>query len=166
VHQRATLQRHHGRLIISGSRRALLIGSIGPRGKRQRAGRPPCRLGQVLAAIALLLQTALPGLHTPLASGFTSAAGEFSAGLGPHALCLAQRADDSETPSDQAPKPLHHALAACCFWHGNAGLALAPAATLEPVAFARSAVVFAPWKQVPPRRLTGAIGARAPPVQA
>ena len=148
------------------SRWALLIGSIGPRGKRQRAGRPPCRLGQVLAAIALLLQTALPGLHTPVPSGFTSAAGEFSAGLDQHALCLAPRAGDSETPSDQAPKPLHHEFAACCFWHGNTGLALTPAAALESVAFTRSGVVFAPWKQVSPRRLTGAIGARAPPAQA
>jgi hypothetical protein len=62
------LQRHHGRLIISGSRWALLIGSIRPRGKRQRAGRPACRLGQVLAAITLLLQTA-PGLHTFAVTG-------------------------------------------------------------------------------------------------
>ena len=44
-------------------------------------------LGQVLAAIALLLQTALPGLHTPVPSGFKSAASEFSAGLDRHALC-------------------------------------------------------------------------------
>jgi len=160
------LQRDHGRLIISGSRWALLIGSIRPRGKRQRAGRPPCRLGQVLSALALLLQTALPGLHTPVPSGFTSAAGELSAGLDEHALCLAQRGGDSETPSDQAPKPVHHGLAACCFWHGNTGFAPTPAATLEPVAFARSVVVFAPWKRVSPRRLTGAIGARAPPIQA
>jgi hypothetical protein len=139
---------------------------MGPRGKRQRAGHPPCRLGQVLAAIALLLQTALPGVHTPVPSGFNSAAGEFSAGLDQHALCLAPRADDGETPSDQAPKPLHHELAACCFWHGNAAFALAPAAALETVAFARSGFVFALRKQVSPRRLTGTIGARAPPVQA
>jgi hypothetical protein len=92
--------------------------------------------------------------------------GEFSAGLDEHALCLAPRAGDSETPSDQAPKPLHHKLAACCFWHGNTALALAPAATLEPVAYARSGVIFTPFAQVPPRRLTGAIGARAPPVRA
>jgi hypothetical protein len=137
-----------------------------PRGRRQRAGRLLCRLGQVLAAIALLLQTALPGLHTLVPSGFKSAAGEFSAGLDQHALCLAQRADDGETPGDQAPKPLHHELAACCFWHGNAAFALAPAAALEPAAFARSGFVFALRKQVSPRRLTGAIGARAPPVRA
>ena len=149
-----------------GSRWALLIGSIGPRGKRQRAGRPPCRVGLVLSAIALLLQTVLPGLHTSVPTGLKSAAGEFSAGLDQHALCLAQRAGDSETPSDQAPKPAHHELAACCFWHGNAALALAPAATLEPVAYARSGVIFAPWNQVSPRRLTGAIGARAPPLRA
>jgi hypothetical protein len=120
----------------------------------------------VLSAIALLLQTALPGLHTPVSSGFKSAAAEFSAGFDPHALCLAQRGGDSETPSDQAPNPVHHEFAACCFWHGNTGLALAPAATLEPVAYARSGVVFVPWKQVSQRRLTGAIGARAPPIQA
>jgi len=59
-------QRRYVAQIISGSRQALLIGSIGPRGKRQRAGRPRCRLGQVLSALALLLQTALPGLHTPV----------------------------------------------------------------------------------------------------
>ena len=149
-----------------GSRWALLIGSIGPRGKRPRAGRPSWRPGQVLSAIALLLQTALPGLHTPVPTGLKSAAGEFSAGLDQHALCLAQRAGDSETPSDQAPKPAHHEPAACCFWHGNAALALTPAAALEPVAFARSGVVFSPSGQVAPRRLSGAIGARAPPIQA
>jgi len=153
-------------LIISGSRWTLLVGSIPPRGKRQRAGRPPWRLGQVLAAIALLLQTVLPGLHTSVPSGLKSAAGEFSAGLDQHALCLAQRAGDSETPSDQSPKPVHHDFAACCFWPGNAALALAPVAGLEPLAFARSGVVLASWKQVSPRRLTGAIGARAPPVRA
>jgi len=166
VHQRATLQWHQGRLIISGSRWALLFGSIRPRGKRRRADRLPCRLGQVLSALALLLQTALPGLHNSVSSGFKSAAGEFSTALDEHALCLAQGSGNSETPSDQAPKPVHHEFAACCFWHGNAGLALTPAAALEPVAFARSAVVFAPWKQVSSRRLTGAIGARAPPAQA
>jgi hypothetical protein len=136
-----------------------------PRGKRRRTGGPPCRLGQVLAALALLLQTALPGLHTWVSSGFKTA-GEFSAGLDQHALCLAQKTGDNETPSDQAPEPLHHEFAACCFWHGNAAVALAPAATLEPVAFVRSGLGPTPSEQVPARRLTGAIGARAPPIEA
>ena len=141
------------------------MGRYGREESGSARGVPPA-VSVRFSAIALLLQTALPGLHAPVPSGFKSAAGEFSAGLDQHALCLAQRAGDSETPSDQAPKPLHHEFAACCFWHGNTGLALTPAAALEPVAFARSGVVCAPSAQVPARRLTGAIGARAPPIQA
>ena len=149
--------------------RGLLNMSVGLRGKTQcrRAGRSRWGLGPVLAAMALLLQIiSVPTLHWPGPLGLANDSGDLSAALDEHALCLSGDRNTSDNPTDQAPKPVHHEFAACCFWHGNAALALAPAAALEPVTFARSGVVFAPWKQVSPRRLTGAIGARAPPVQA
>jgi hypothetical protein len=143
--------------------------SGGLRGKTQcrRAGRSRWGLGPVLAAMALLLQIiSVPTLHWPGPLGLANDSSDLSAALDEHALCLSGDRNTSDNPTDQAPKPVHHEFAACCFWHGNAALALAPAAALEPVTFARSGVVFAPWKQVSQRRLTGAIGARAPPIQA
>jgi hypothetical protein len=134
--------------------------------QRERAGRPRSGLGQVLAAIVLLLQIAIPAVHPSGPFRFASDAVDLSAAFDEHALCLSGGRGKSETPSDQTPKPLHHEFAACCFWHGNTTLAVTSAASLEPVAFARSRVVFTPSAQVPARRLTGAIGARAPPIQA
>ena len=146
--------------------RSDLIGSTRPPGNTRRPDSSTSTIGQVLAAIALLVQIALPGLHTPVASGFKTALGELSVGLDEHSLCLAPRRGDIERPSDQAPRRTHHELAICCFWHSNTALALAPSANLEPVAFARPAVKFAAFAQVPWRRVSGAIGARAPPIQA
>ena len=122
--------------------------------------------GPVLAAIALLLQIALPALHPPVPLGSAGGLGKFSGAFDEHALCLAPDPGDARTPADQAPKPVHHEFAACCFWHGNAALAVAPAAPLESVAFASSSIVFTPFRQIVRPRLTGAVGARAPPARA
>jgi len=125
------------------------------------------RFGQALAAVALLLQIALPARHSPVLSEGNGSASEFYAAFDEHALCLARdRGGDTEAPA-KPPKPVHHEFAACCFWHGNAGLGLAPAATFDPVAFTtRSGAAFTPSGQAAPRRLTGALGARAPPLRA
>jgi hypothetical protein len=120
-------------------------------------------LARVLAAIALLLQIAVPSLHPP---GLANAIGDLSAAFDEHALCLSGDRGTSDRPSDQTPKPAHHDFAACCFWHGHMALALAPGANLEPVAFAPSRSILTPAPQALARRLTGAIGARAPPTQA
>ncbi len=141
---------------------------VGPRGKkpRRRANRSRGGLGLVLAAIALLLQIAIPSLHPPGQLGLANEAGDLSAAFDEHALCLAGHPGTPENPSDQAPKPVHHESAACCFWHGNTALALAPGVNLKLVAFARRRTVFRPHTPAPARRLTGAIGARAPPARA
>jgi hypothetical protein len=120
----------------------------------------------VLAVIALLLQITTPSLHPPGQVRLANDAGDLSAALDEHALCLSGDRGTPDNPSDQAPKPVHHDSAACCFWHGNTGLALAHGVNLELVAFARSRSVFTPHTPAPARRLTGAIGARAPPTQA
>ena len=119
------------------------------------------RLGQLLAAIALLLRVALPGFEAPLLIGSGNSAGDFV-----HALCLASHEGDTEKPAKRAPAPDHHSHAACCSWHFSTGLGPVHAATLEPMAFHQSAIAFTPSAQIFPRRPTGSIGARAPPVRA
>ena len=142
--------------------------SVGPQEKkpRRRANRSLGGLGLVLAAIALLLQIAIPNSHPPGQLGLANEAGDLSAAFDEHALCLSGDRSTPDDPSDHAPKPVRHESAACCFWHGNTGLALAPGANLELVAFSRSCSVFTPrtTDAVPP--LTGATGARAPPIRA
>jgi hypothetical protein len=142
--------------------------SVGLRGNEQRRRTVGFRgsLGRVLAAIALLLQIAVPSLHPPGQFGLANDAGDLSAAFDEHALCLSGNPGTSDNPSDRAPKPVHHDSTACCFWHGNTLLALAPSANLEPAAFALSRSILSPSAQAPARRLTGAIGARAPPTQA
>jgi hypothetical protein len=120
----------------------------------------------VLTAIALFLQIAIPILHSPGPLGPANDGGDLSAAFDEHALCLSGDRGTSDSASDQAPKPVHHEFAACCFWHGYTALALAPDANLEFVAFAPSRSIFTPATQAPARRLSGAIGARAPPTQA
>lgn len=133
---------------------------------RRRAGRRCWALGSVLAAIALLLQIiAVPALHWPGPPGSANDAGDLSAALDEHALCLSGDRDTSDNPAGQAPKPVQHNVL-CCFWHSNAALASAPGTKLEVVAYALSRSIFAPATRAPARRLTGAIGARAPPQQA
>ena len=142
--------------------------SVGPRGKkrRRRANRLRGGLGLVLAAIALLLQIAIPNSHPPGQLGLANQAGDLSAGFDEHALCLSGDRSTPDDPTDRAPKPVHHESVACCFWHCDMGFALAPGANLELVAFSRSRSVFAPHTTDAVRRLSGAIGARAPPAQA
>jgi len=117
--------------------------------------------GQLLAAIALLLRVALPGLDAPPAVGPGNSAGNFV-----HALCLASHDGNTENPAKQAPSPDHRTHAACCSWHFSTSLGPVHAAALEPMAFAQSAIVFTPPAQVFPRRPTGSVGARAPPLSA
>jgi hypothetical protein len=120
----------------------------------------------VLAAIALLLQIAMPTLHPLGPLGLVNNVDDLSAAFDEHALCLSGDKGTTDNPTDQTPKPVHHEFAACCFWHGYTALALTPSANLAPVAFAGSRSIFTPATQVPARRLTGAVGARAPPTQA
>jgi hypothetical protein len=143
--------------------------TLGQRKKKQcgQARRPRYGFGWVLAVIALLLQITTPSLHPPPGQvRLANDAGDLSAAFDEHALCLSGDRGTPDNPSDQDPKPVHHDSAACCFWHGNTGLALTPGANLELVAFARSRSVFTPNAPTSARRLTGAIGARAPPVSA
>jgi hypothetical protein len=107
----------------------------------------------------------LPSLQPPRPPGLGNA-GDLSAAFDEHALCLSGDRGTSDDPSDQTPKPVHHESAACCFWHGCTALALAPGANLELVAFALSRSISTIATQTLARRLSGAIGARAPPTQA
>jgi hypothetical protein len=116
--------------------------------------------------MALLLQIAAPTLYPASRLRLVNDAGDLSAVFGEHALCLSEDRDASGSPSYPAPKPAHHEVAACCFWHGNSTLALVPDAKLELVSFVQSLLSFTPSEQAWLRRLTGTIGARAPPLQA
>jgi len=138
------------------------------RGKKQRrqAERSRCGLGRVLAAIALLLQITLPILHPTTPPGLANDAADLYAAFDGHALCLSGDPGTPDSPSDHAPKPVHHEAAACCFWHGNTALALAAGVNLELVPFARSRSVFTRHTPAAARRLTGAISARGPPASA
>jgi hypothetical protein len=124
-------------------------------------------LGQVLAALALILQIAVPSLHRPILLNFANSAGDLNGAYDEHALCLARGSGDPspEAPADQAPKPTHHDLAACCFWHGATGFALTPTATIEPVTFAKSAVHFNPPLGDARTLFPVTVRARAPPVR-
>jgi hypothetical protein len=135
---------------------------------RRRSARCPGGLGLILAAIALLLQVAVPILHSPVLVGSAEPSGDLAAGFDAHALCLAQGRGDpgSGTPADQAPHPRDQDLAACCFWHGSTTLALVPPTIIERVAFARSGVAFTSPTEVPRPRSAGTTRARAPPVRA
>ena len=113
-----------------------------------------------------MLQVAAPTLYLASPVPLADDAGGLAAAFGEHALCLAGDRDTSGNPSYPASKPVHHNLALCCFWHGNAIPALVPDAKLELVSFARSLLGFTPSEQAWLRRLTGSIGARAPPIQA
>jgi hypothetical protein len=128
------------------------------RGRRQSP-----HLGVVLALVALLVQIAGPGLHARALIGI----GNFSVAFDAHALCLASNdtAPVPAAPADKAPKADHH-FAACCVWHAAAGAVLAPAALVEPVAFAASRVAFTAPPADIPTRLAGAVRARAPPAGA
>jgi hypothetical protein len=102
------------------------------------------RLVQILAAVALLLQIAVPGLHRPILLIFANSAGDLNGAYDEHTLCLVRGSGDPnpQAPADQIPKPTHHDLAACCFWHGGTAFALTPTATTEPIKLARSDVHF------------------------
>ena len=115
----------------------------------------------MLAAIALLLQVAIPNLHPPGQLRLANDAGDLSAAFDEHALCLSGDRGTPDNPSDHAPKPAHQEGAACCFWHGNTGLALTPVANLELVAFARVAPRFHASHAGRGAWTSGAIGARA-----
>jgi hypothetical protein len=124
-------------------------------------------LGQVLAALALLLQIAIPGLHRPTLPISISSAGDSYGAYDEHALCVAWTSSDPgpAAPADQVPKPTHPDLAACCFWHGGIGFALAPTGIIEPVAFAGSVVDFHPLPDDVRTLFPVTIRARAPPVR-
>lgn len=122
-----------------------------------RAGR---RFGQFLAALALLLQITFPSAQTSSLLGSGNGAPDLV-----HALCVGSHGGTAEAPVNQIPNTAHHTHAACCFWHGSTGLVPVPAATAELIEFAHSAVVFTGARQATPPRLTGSVGARAPPAR-
>jgi len=132
-----------------------------------RCRRQSPRLGVVLAVVALLVQIAGPGLHAPVLIGSANGIGYFSYAFDAHALCLASNdtTPAPAAPADKAPESDHH-FAACCVWHAAAGAVLAPAALVEPVAFAASRVAFTAPPADIPTRLAGAVRARAPPAGA
>jgi hypothetical protein len=125
-------------------------------------------LGQILAAVALLLQIAVPGLHRPILLIFQNSASDLSGAYDEHALCLAQRSGDHptpEAPADQVPRPTHHNLAACCFWHGTTGFALAPTATTKPITFQSSVADFNLLLDDCRTLFPATVRARGPPVR-
>jgi hypothetical protein len=124
-------------------------------------------LGKVLAAVALLLQIAVPSLHRPILISFQNSAGALNGAYDEHALCLAldRSLPTPEAPTDPAPKPTPHDLAPCCFWHGSAGFALAPAEAIEPVTFERLVVNFSPLLDDVRTLLPATVRARGPPVR-
>jgi DUF2946 family protein len=124
-------------------------------------------LGQILAAVALLLQIAVPGLHRPILLIFQNSAGDLNGAYDEHALCLAQRSEDPtpEAPTDQVPGPTHDDLAACCFWHGATGFALAPSATTTPITFQRSVADFNLLLDDYRTLFPATVRARGPPVR-
>ena len=132
-----------------------------------RRRRQSARFGVVLALVALLVQIAEPGLHAPALIGPANGLGNFSFAFDAHALCLASNENGPApaAPADKAPEADHH-FAACCVWHAAAGAVLAPAALVEPVAFAASRVAFTAPPADIPTRLAGTVRARAPPAGA
>lgn len=146
--------------MLAVSKPALSSRSLIPRLCHTRS-RAAGDFGQLLAAIALLLLVALPGSEAPLLLSSESAAGDFT-----YALCPASHAGNTETPAKQSPGSDHHSHAACCSCHFSTRLGPAHTATLEPMVFTQSAIVFTPPVRVFPRRPTGSVGARAPPVRA
>jgi hypothetical protein len=128
---------------------------------RDAGRRASADFGQILAAIALLLQITVSAFHTPLFVGLGTGASDFV-----NALCLTPHEANTETPAQKAPKSSDHTHAICCIWHGSAGLGLGAATALEAIAFPLSSIVFAATTQVAPPRLTGSVGARGPPERA
>jgi hypothetical protein len=129
--------------------------------------RKSSRLSVVLAVVALLVQSAGPGLHARAPIGLANGIGEFSFAFDAHSLCLASNdtAPVPAAPADKAPKADHN-FTACCVWHAAASAVLASAALVETVAFAASRVAFtAPPADIPTRR-AGTVRARAPPAGA
>ena len=151
---------HGARIEMTAARAALASSS--PARRRCESS----RLGFVLAFLALLAQVAGPGLHGRALTG-PATGGKLSFDFGAHALCLAANdaAPVPAPPADKAPKT-DHDFAACCFWHGSVGAVVAPAALVEPVAFAASRVAFAALLADIPSRVSGTARARAPPAGA
>ena len=149
--------RRSARIEVTGGRTAGASSAA-----RRRCG--SSRLGLVVAFVALLAQSASPGLHLPLPISSANDLGKLTIAFGAHALCLApdSTAPGSPAPADKAPKA-DHDFAACCFWHGAVSGVLAPAALVEPVVFAASRVAFKALSADVPTYLPGTVRARAPP---
>jgi hypothetical protein len=123
--------------------------------------------GQVLAAVALLLQIALPSLHRPLLLILENNAGDLNASYDEHTLCLAPNSSETtpQPPVDRFPKSTHHDFLGCCPWNGSTGFALPRAPTIEPVTFGRSVVSFNPLLDDTRTLFPAAVRARGPPVR-
>jgi hypothetical protein len=114
-----------------------------------------------------LAQIAGPTLHPPLLNASAKGFGNFVGAFDQHALCLTpdSRGPGPATPADGAPKA-DHGSAACCFWHGSAGFAPPPAATIKRVAFWSFRIPFVASAKNVSTRLSGTFRARGPPLGA
>src|SRR6516164_2461880 len=135
-----------------------------PRGRRAHQ---PARSGVLFAAIALLLQIAVPSPHRPSQIESPNSAHAAFDSFDEHALCLTphKTAPGPSAPADKAPK-LHHDFTACCVCHGASGAVHAPAALVEPAVFAAFRVAFTAPPAVIPTGLSGTVRARSPPAGA
>jgi len=151
--------RRSARIEVTGGRTAGASSAA-----RRRCG--SSRLGLVVAFVALLAQSASPGLHLPLPISSANDLGKLTIAFGAHALCLApdSTAPGSPAPADKAPKA-DHDFAACCFWHGAVSGVLAPAALVEPVAFDPIRITYTPLPVDIATRLPGSVRAHASPAE-
>ena len=124
------------------------------------------RIRTGLAVLALCLQLLLPSAHLAMLPGSsTNGHGDFLA-LAEHAICRSTDSDDatSETPADKAPSHGKHACGMLCWCPCGVSFVLPVPASVLRVAFHRLDADFkGPAFVVIPARLSGAVGARAPP---
>jgi len=130
------------------------------------AGR--CRVGWLLALVAVLLQLAAPAMHPPRLVA-ASIEAELSDLFARHALCISAGADQpaGEAPADRGPQPADDHFAGCCPWHANQAQAIPTPSAIASVAFSDDEAAFAvPEAVIVAACLPGTVRARAPPISA
>jgi hypothetical protein len=128
------------------------------------------RIGMALAALALCLQLLLPSMHLAMVPGSSADRDSGFLALDEHAICRSTDSDDvsRETPADKAPSQGKHACGVLCWCPWGAGFVLPAPTSVLRVAFRKLDAGFAgpAFVIIIPARLSGAAGARAPPVRA
>src|SRR5258708_9531685 len=101
-------------------------------------------LGQVLAAVALLLQIAVPSLHRPILLIFQNDAGALNVAYDEHALCLARGSGDPipGAPTNQVPTRTHPNLPPGSSGPASAGSPLPTPPPSNPVTFESPGATF------------------------